>query len=256
MIALRRRRRGTEDQGYQIPEMTIGGGSGLPDQSQALTAKQQDTVAVLHEVGPGVLNGKKRKTPDEKKATLIARRQQKAAALKIAYPDMRNIPNQITNGQRQQLIAKYVAAGGQPAPAKSKKSSTPAQKNRQRAQILKKKFPNMVNIPDSLTKKQRQKLVTEYGFEPKSQTGQQPAKQQAAKPKKPRMKRSEVSKSASRPAAVQQPQIDNTTNQQSHVSDNTGFSASNKMAPLSEARLAEVALNFQGTSNNNPINLD
>lgn len=256
MKALRRRRRGTEDRGYQNPEVTISGGDRLPDQPRVIIAEQQDTEAVLHEVGSGVLNGKKRKTPAEKKAILLERRQRKAAALKAAYPDMQNIPNQITNGQRQQLIAKHVAAGGQPLPTKSKKTLTPVQKNRKRAKSLKIKFPNMVNIPDTLTKKQRQKLVTEYSSQPQSQTGQQPAKQQAAKPRKPRMKRSEVSKSASRPAAVQQPQIDNNTNQQSHVSDDTGYSASSKMAPLSEARLAEVALNFQGTSNNDPINLD
>lgn len=154
----------------------------------------------------------------------------RAAELKAKYPDMK-VPNRVSLKREQQLIAEHHAGRKQ----KSKKSNEEKKKNR--ALRLKKKYPDMENIPDGITPAERRAFVAAYE-ERKSAEQRAPVQSQSVHP-------------------TQLPQRPVLSSYQPFPDSNLrSRPVSNKMAPLSDERRAEVARNLSGHSNDDPINLD
>lgn len=205
---------------------------------------------------------------DTVKPTKSARR---AARLRAQYPDMEEIPDCVSRPQEVKLVAKHVANGGRPAqmkPAapknlpkaqlpkahlpkgqlpkgqlpkgqlsKGQLSKGQPSKGESRAHGLKRSFPDMVNVPKSISKKQRQSMVESYK-----------AVKKAAPQDTTQMQNGQLTQLPERPVPTPQQPFPRRDIEKRPVS--------NKMAPLSNARRAEVARNLSGNSNDDPIALD
>lgn len=228
---------------------------------------------------------KKSKTKDEKTEILHKKQAQRAADLKASFPDMEGIPERIGHGVKAKLIAEHAAKGavnteaaqstqrdtlrdrvkGVPVAKATQPELTQPELNKgqMRARALKKQYPGMGNIPDRVGKKQRQNLIDAYKSqlkEPSTNKAHTQAPQQAprraARPTRKSVRLAQLPEKVSYPPVEQGQQASYPTRQLVHHQETVGAPVSNKMAPLSDERHAEVVRNLEGTSNEDPINLD
>lgn len=230
-----------------------------------------------------LVNGKKVPTKAERQESVNQAQAKRAAALKKKYPDMK-VPSKIGRGRRKKLIAKYranhariveteepahaVAPSTRSSRAKMAQLTKPT-KGQARARALNKEYPHMKNIPDSIISSLRHKLINDHlsqitGTLPPAYLSQNPNPLPPDTPQNtgnhiahPRdsIRPHQMPQHPSYPAEQRQ-QIHSPPRQSLHHEGNTGRPMSNKMAPLSDERRAEVARNLEGTSNDDPINLD
>lgn len=233
-----------------------------------------------------LVNGKKVPTKAESQESVHQAQAKRAAALKKKYPDMKGIPSKIGRGSRTKLIAKYranraripeteepahpVAPSTRSSAIKKAQVTKPTKKGQARARALKKEYPHMKNIPDSINRSLRHKLIHDHlsqtiGALPPAYLSQPPnalppntlqnTAKHIAHPREERARPHQIPQHPSYPAEQRQ-QINSPPRQILHHEGDTGRPMSNKMAPLSDERRAEVARNLEGTSNDDPINLD
>jgi len=282
---LRCRRRDIHEQ-LQATQMNIRGEDGPLSETPAFVANRQNANAVPDsDAVPKffLVNGKKVPTKTERKEALQQKQAKRAEELKAKYPDMKRIPPRIGHGMKAKLIAEYranharITEAAQPelSAAASNGALTeemaqltePTTKGQARARALKRACPGMRNIPDSIGKSLRQKLINAHlsqnpGTLPPAYLSQKPnalppktvqkGAKQVAPPERKSARLAQMPKRSSNPAGQhQQP-----THQYLHHQGSIGRRVGNKMAPLSDERRAEVARNLEGTSNDDPINLD
>ena len=193
---------------------------------------------------------------------------QRAAALKASYPDMKGIPDRITKKAKLKMVEQYkakIVADDQTkkaslAPTGLVTTNAKGAKGRNRASALRKQYPDMPGIPKTIGKKKRTSLIANYEKQKNNKVAVRggPTQRQnthlAQLPQRPL------------PAPQQSQQSEYPIRQRTANHDkNPNFSSiqgpqrrpvSNKMAPLSNERRAEVARNLSGGSNDDPINLD
>ena len=208
-------------------------------------------------------------------------RMNRAIALRLEYPTMKNIPDSITPAQRKKLILHHSQNATnrlQPPPSaiphlltdnvptsttQSKTSTkiTTKEKQRNRAASLKQQYPKMEGIPPKLGKGTRKRLIDQYN-----------AGASALAPSVTMPTSSDVT-AGSAPLLTELPRRpvpagSNSGMRSRHspprfYANSSGYShptsqrpTSNKMAPLSAERLAEVARNFATGSNDDPVMID
>ena len=200
----------------------------------------------------------------------------RATALRKQYPTMKNIPNSITPAQRKKLILHHSQNATnrlQPphttipqGPAdtvptsttQSKKSTgvTAQEKQRNRAASLKQQYPKMEGIPPKVGKGTRKKLIDQYK-----------ARSSALAPTSSNITArsgTHLTELPQRP--VPAASISGMRSRHSDIrlhADSSGYPnptsqrpTSNKMAPLSAERLAEVTRNLAAGSNDDPVMID
>ena len=214
-------------------------------------------------------------TPSESKEAKKERsRIARAAVLRKQYPLMQNIPKSITPSQRKKLILQHTqnaanmlqptrsstAEGPGAADATQSKNDRKAankEKQRNRATLLKQQYPNMEGIPSKIGRGIRKKLVAQYN-----------ARSSALAPSVTMPTSSDTTlnlptRPVPLPTAIlgMNPTYKPTC---SWLSTNSSIASgskpqkqtSNKMAPLSEERRAEVARNLAAGSNSDPVMID
>ena len=149
----------------------------------------------------------------------------RAIELKAQYPGIKGIGARVTRKRKAQLIADHEAQLRQstnPFPKQPNKIT----KGNTRACKLRKKYPDMGPIPEQIGPKMRQKLITEYN-------------------ERKGVSRRSVVRKSNAPSKRADPGPSLSTRP-----------ISNRMAPLSDERRAEVARNLSGTSTDDPIDID
>ena len=195
-------------------------------------------------------------------------RKKRATALRNAFPDMQNIPDSITPSQRKKLILNHTQNATtkiQPTHSVTKGGrKTAVEKQRNRAASLKKEYPGIGDIPSKIGKGTKKKLIAE--FKARS-TAQAPS---VKGPKSSGTAAGNGHPLNELPTRLMPPDLKTgrySTRQSTHagqtnvtLSENSNPKpqrpASNKTAPLSEERLAEVARNFAAGSNDDPVMID
>lgn len=208
-----------------------GGNEPLTNPRSAPPANMQNVEALTKPNGPHP------KATKSQKQELQARKA-RALSLRRQYPDMKDIPADISKQEKKKLIQSYgqekiptgliqeLPAGTSAANQSSKPKTHEAKKgNKKRSAQVK------------------ANLTTSSGKVPNTVTGSNAANQ-APRPG------SKVQKRAPRGAAPRTKQ--HGTSQKPNVVSQP----SNKMAPLSDERRAEVVRNLKGFSHNDPINID
>lgn len=255
--------------------MTLRGGAEPLSETPAFVAnrKNPDTVPKSEvDTKLSLVNEKKVQNKANRQKIIRKKQASRVAELKRICPDMKGIPTKLGAKRKAKLIAEYQnrtaraaeTASPAPLPAASGGSQivgtadrkTPTKKGRSRARALRKEYPDMRNIPDSIDGVLRHKLIKDHL-----------SRQPSILPPKPREKvgkhvvppRKESARLPSKPQDTsylpeQRQQIKPPTGKL--FQRNATRPISSKMAPLSDERRAEVARNLKGTSNDDPINLD
>ena len=183
----------------------------------------------------------------------------RATTLRKQYPSMKNIPNSITPAQRKKLILHHSqnatnrlqpphstipqgSADTVPTSTPQSKKSTRVsanEKQRNRAASLKQQYPKMEGIPPKVGKGTRKKLIDQYkaGKSALAPTSSNTTAKSVTR----------LTELPQRPAPAASSEYSNPTSQRS---------TSNKMAPLSAERLAEVTRNLAAGSNDDPVMID
>ena len=214
-------------------------------------------------------------TPAESKEAKKERsRIARAAVLRKEYPLMQNIPKSITPSQRKKLILQHTqnaanmlqpthlnTTGGpgaaDAAQSKNDRKAANKEKQRNRATLLKQQYPNMEGIPSKIGRGIRKKLIAQYkarssAFAPS-----------VTMPTSTDPKLNLPTRPVPLPTAIlginptYQPAcswLD--TNSSVASGSKPQKQTSNKMAPLSEERRAEVARNLAAGSNSDPVMID
>ena len=224
------------------------GGESVPPGELGLPAPQETRVATSR--------ASRSKPKTKPKSTGMMKR---AAALKVRYPDMEGIPDRISKKDRSTMVEHYNAK--KVADDTTKKalqaptvSLTAKQKGENRARALRKQFPDMQGISKTISKKKRASLIAIYENQKNTNFAVKGAPSQMQLRQRPL-------------PALQQSQRINRPDREhgANEASNANFSSvqgsqrrpiSNKMAPLSNERRAEVARHLSGGSNVDPITLD
>lgn len=268
--------------------MTFRGGAETLNEAPAFVANMpKGDVVPESEIDTKLSSVNKKKVPTNagRAETLHQKQANRAAELKRKYPDMEGIPMRIGHGTKAKLISSYRAGQGrsteavEPAlsiapsngslTAKTAQLTKPTRKGQARARALKKEYPGMSNIPNSIGTNEVKKLIKDHlsrkpASLPPTYLSQNP---QALSPNPLEKVIKHVAPSGKGSAGlVQMPQhssypadqrqLMNPPTRQILHQQTSGKPISNKMAPLSDERRAEVARNLEGTSNDDPINLD
>ena len=214
-------------------------------------------------------------TPAESKEAKKERsRIARAAVLRRQYPLMPNIPKSITPSQRKKLILQHTQNGtnmlqptrsstaegpGAAEARQSKNDRKAANKEKQtnRATLLKQQYPNMEGIPSKIGRGIRKKLIAQYN-----------ARSSASAPSVNMPMSSDAKINLpTRPVPLPTANLGMNPAYQATCSWLSTSSliasgskpqkkTSNKMAPLSEERRAEVARNLAAGSNSDPVMID
>lgn len=279
--------------GQEIEPAMIGSGSKKP-KPQTGPQRQECRAAKLKKLYPDmtgipdkVSQGFKRKlianlgvVPPEDREEKKKQRQ-RALSLKKQYPDMAGIPEFVSPDLKKKLIR-----GGEIDGDKNKE--------RQRASDLKKRFPQMQGIPDQISKAAKNILVAEYQAKLKAPAGPAKAKKASGKKAKLRARLADLPPRPAAPPSnpkstypIRQfarlkrenadsitisgkvaPLSDKRRDQKSAPSaqlpsrpiprhhNSVYRNTSDKMAPLSNERRAEVAMNLRGHTGLDPIMID
>ncbi|KAL6718534.1 hypothetical protein ACLMJK_004626 [Lecanora helva] len=215
---------------------------------------------------------KKKRTPGE----------ERAAELQAKYPGMKEIHGSVTPQRMAKLIKSYekwqmkeAAEAGQTQEQESSKPSRTAKrkaKERNRAQALKNQYPDMTGIPNMLSKKGRRKFIAAH--EDKKATN--PEAIAAHGNERGIVEDAPMQRKSERLAALPQRPLPSPPPQQTFYQTrqySTALTsvqnppqpalesfrrlpASNKMAPLTDERRAEVARNLSSGTNDDPIAID
>ena len=214
-------------------------------------------------------------TPAESKEAKKERsRIARAAVLRKEYPLMQNIPKSITPSQRKKLILQHTqnaanmlqptrlstADGPGAADAIQSKNDRKAankEKQRNRATVLRQQYPNMEGIPSKIGRGIRKKLIAQYNARSSALAPS------VTMPTSSATKLNLPTRPVPLPTAIlgMNPTYQPTC---SWLSINSSVASgskpqkqtSNKMAPLSEERRAEVARNLAAGSNSDPVMID
>ena len=214
-------------------------------------------------------------TPAESKETKKERsRIARAAVLRKEYPLMQNIPKSITPSQRKKLILQHTqnaanmlqptrlstADGPGAADATQSKNDRKAankEKQRNRATLLKQQYPNMEGIPSKIGRGIRKKLIAQYNARSSALAPS------VTMPTSSDTKLNLPTRPVPLPTAIlgmnptYQPMCPwLSTNSSAASGSKPQKQTSNKMAPLSEERRAEVARNLASGSNSDPVMID
>ena len=222
-----------------------------------------------------------KKATDTLKAELRRERTEKtrvarATTLRKQYPTMQNIPNSITPSQRKKLIALHTQnatdastlqqthSATNKGPQAPTTNLTKIEKQRRRAAVLKKQYPDMEGIPPKIGQGARKKLIAQYEARstapaPVSSVVVPTSNGTAAKhslhlnelPTRPVPPHSTSGTPATR-QNTRETRVGSSTNFDSRSQRPTSY----KMAPLSEERRAEVARNLAAGSNDDPVMID
>ena len=220
-------------------------------------------------VDQGALTHPQTTAPKQEPAPLSGNAK-RASDLKARYPDLEGIPDRISLKKAQKMVADHTGSGPQSAGV-------------QRAKALKENYPDMGGIPKVISKRDYKQMVAVYeaqksviqngtnqngtvgknvkNMEPKKKAALKKARRAAKQfakenvptqlPQRPRPVKQQAQQSKppvrSQAAAVQGPKTGPSPKKRP---------VSNKMAPLSDARRAEVTRNLSGASNDDPITLD
>lgn len=258
--------------------MALRGGAEPLSETPAFVANRQnpDTVPKSEvDTKLSLANEKKVQNKANRQETIRKKQASRVAELKRICPDMKGIPTKLGAKRKTKLIAEYqnrIARAAEtaspaplpaPLPAASGGSQIvgtadrkkPTKKGKSRARALRKEYPDMRNIPDSIDGVLRHKLIKDHL-----------SRQPSILPPKTREKVGKYvvppRKESARPAS--KPQDTSYLPERQQIKPPTGKlfqrnaarPTSSKMAPLSDERRAEVARNLKGTSNDDPINLD
>ena len=217
-------------------EEWLRGGNATPADPPSVVAAKMQIVEDLPKpngLGPEAAKAKVQELQALKDRALSLRRQ---------YPDMKDIPTEVSKQQRKSLIQSYeqekTATGpsrelwggssGAHKSAKPKKYEAKKGKKKGSAQ-LKANFPTSSGTVPTNGSEPDIKSISAANLPPRPA----PKEQKRAARRDPRKKQ-------------------HTTSQNPNVNNQP----SNKMAPLSDARRAEVARNLKGLTHNDPINVD
>lgn len=176
----------------------------------------------------------------------------RAASFKARFPDIEGIGLKLSKKKKQKLEADRATRAGQSAqhghltqPIQSPHlvqgaPSAELSKGQKRAAELRATYPDIRGVPNTIGTKKKKTLIDQH---------------QKMLIEQHRVREAQQTSNPTRPAPTNG---SHPTRQLSRPHQNPGRSrpASNKMAPLSDERRAEVARNLGGTSNDNPINLD
>ena len=213
--------------------------------------------------------------PAESKETKKERsRIARATMLRKEYPLMQNIPKSITPSQRKKLILQHtqnaanmlqptrLGTGEGPGAADATQSKNEIkavnkEKQRHRATLLKQQYPNMEGIPSKIGRGIRKKLIAQYNARSSALTPS------VTMPTSSDTKLNLPTRSVPLPTAnlgtnpTYQPTCSwLSTNPSVASASKPQKQTSNKMAPLSEERRAEVARNLAAGSNSDPVLID
>ena len=208
-----------------------GGNESLTDPRSAPPANLQNVEALTKPNGP---HPKATKTQKQE----LQARKARALSLRRQYPDMKDIPTEVSKQQKKRLVQSYEQEKGSTGPSQqlpagaSAANRAPKSKTHE-ATRGKKKGPAHVKANPN----------TPSGTVPNNVSRSNAANQA------PRLV-SKVHKRAPRGAPPRTKQ--HGTSQNPKVVSQP----SNKMAPLSDARRAEVLRNLKGFTHNDPINID
>ena len=272
---------------------------GIPDQYQLVARTVSLTIERLTEI-PGATAAKGPDTQVHNSRTIqpaptpmrtsesqeIAARRSRAKSLRKQYPDMKNIPEEITKQQKKRLIKQYndqtsttkANNVGGSAGVQVSRNTNPAQlsaeeaihrKQSERAARLKREHPEIARlIPSKIGKKASKSIIDKQG----ASTSTGPLVSRAsgqARATLPRRPASPAHTQGTYPTrqATALHGLPNGISRDSNALQSVpnGWSGNtsarnpkwtNKMAPLSDERRAEVARNLSGLSQDDPINID
>lgn len=188
---------------------------------------------------------------------LLAPNETRAQTLQQEFPEMKDIPKEITREEFKALRAAYLA------PVKPKV----VKKSVVRARVMKKHYPGM-QVPNKVSKKQRKHLIEAYTARPSEETAKGKVKTETFHEKQlPPLPIKNSRRLFQQPSPRQQMTYRTRQVDRFHESQKENQrpvvgpipekrTVSNKMAPLSEDRRAEVARHLGGSSINDPIGLD
>ena len=165
---------------------------------------------------------------------------ERAKKLRKDYPGMEGIPVTVGKKTAQNMIQDYLNGTSYVSPnSKSKPKSSDqiiVKRDFNRANQLRKDFPDMQGIPDRITKTQRRALTDQFKGRTAASGPQEEVPRRELPSRKCRTKTVTKTKSKSK-AKIRAKPID-------------------VMGPISAARRAEVARNLGGTSARDPITID
>ena len=186
----------------------------------------------------------------------------RASIQKVKYPKMQSDPDRARLNKAQKIVGAHSA-------------KPPQSSGAQRAKTLREKCPDMEGIPEEISKMDYKQLIAAYQEQNYISENGVAAKAINSIELKQRASHKKVRRAAKQFAKenipIQLHQSPKSAKEQSnyplrsHAATARGLAtrsspktrpASNKMAPLSDARRAEVARNLSGASNNDPIALD
>ena len=208
-----------------------GGNEPLADPRSAPPANLQNVEALTK---PNRSHPKATKT---QKQELQARRA-RALSLRQQYPDMNDIPAEVSKQQKKRLIQSYEQGKGSMGPSQEIPGGASGAK-----QPTKSKTHESKRGKKKGSARAKANPPTSSGTVPNNVSGPNVANQ-APRPV------SKVHKRAPRGAPPHKEQHGTSQN------PNVISQSSNKMAPLSDARRAEVVRNLKGFTHNDPINID
>ena len=169
-----------------------------------------------------------------------AKSYERANSLRIDYPGMKNIPQTVGKKTAKNMIQNYLNGGSNKSPkTKTKHKASdeqPVQDRINRANQLRREFPDMVGIPDKITKGERRALIDQFNRKAAVLVPQANVQTRELPPRKCR----------SRPAVKPN----------SKLRPKPRAKAIDVMGPISAARRAEVARNLGGNSAGDPIAID
>lgn len=234
--------------------------------------KRQESVDIVFKSGPakgnktGVHTAKTVSSQGAKaksKLEIASGEKSRANSLRKQFPNATNIPVRITKRQRKDLVAQLT--GIVSAPQAPNVGNLPPAKRR--AGALKEQFPQLARlIPDEISSNQKEAFIEKHGKagknqevfykrepDPPSEVRSCAENRRREQTQYPGAQLTSVSKChSSRSSFVTAPQ----TNERPADVCHPLARPSDKMAPLSDERRAEVARNLSGYSRDDPIDVD
>lgn len=234
-----------------------------PDQTSRRKSRKKSKIAAAALIPHKIAVASSANPAAAKKAKKEQNHINRANELRKDYPDMQNIPKSITPAQRKRLILEHTQnAANKLQPTQSVVSAegpkgvvptsiVPSDKNNytankqiDRANALRRQYPDMGGIPPKIGKGTKRKLIAQYNAR---STAMAPS---LANPTSLGPKAKSGPRTNELPTRNGPPAFHSVSNSRSEKP------TSSKMAPLSEERLAEVTRNLAAGSNDDPVMID